>query len=120
ARDPTHVISKVARNCRASIGDTDRHRRAGRPGVSSYVINADRGLWSGVTTEIVDFVVEGHISTGLRCGQRGARGPGISGDVVDGVFRNMSAGSTDETARDIDLPVPVRTLNILFGGRDVS
>src|SRR5207244_3053463 len=77
-------------------------------------------LWSGVTTEIVDFVVEGHISTGLRCGQRGARGPGISGDVVDGVFRNMSAGSTDETARDIDLPVPVRTLNILFGGRHVS
>ena len=119
AGDTTCVIGiwgRQGRNRCPAIGDADRHCRSVRPGVGSYVVDRDRALRSGVATEIVDLVVESHVFSRLRCGQRRAGAPSIGGDIVDGVLGNMRA---DVAAGNIDFPVPVGALDVGLAGRHV-
>ena len=73
--DTTCVIGKLAqgRNRCPAIGDADRHCRAVRPSVGSYVVDRDRALRTGVATEIVNLVIESHVSTSLWLPAEGRR-----------------------------------------------
>ena len=95
----------------------DRHCRAVRPSVGSYVVDRDRALRSGVTTEIVNLVIESHVSTSLCCRQRGAGGPNVGSDIVDGVLGNVRAV---KAAGDVYLAIPIGALNVLLGSRHVG
>src|SRR4029077_12019772 len=54
-----------ARNRCPAIGDRHRHRRARGPSVGTYVVDRDRALRTGVATEVVDLVIESHVSSRL-------------------------------------------------------
>src|SRR5262249_19851310 len=105
-------------SCCPTVGNGGRHRRSVRPGVGSYVVDCDRVLWTGVATEIVNLVIESHVSASLCCRQRGAGAPCVGRDIVDGVLGDMARGV--EAAGDVYLAIPISALNVLLASRHVG